>query len=267
MTEGKNCSEGKCSCSQCLLSSMKGRNHTNIDIISSYLDFAKECLAYQDLVHQQEVPACETFLSQIRNYDSGRRNVNKRNLDSVFENFIKNYSRYVLKDTFDLGIKKSYYAVHKKVEAVLKERHIPPAKEDDTTIKLIEAYREEKNKLLAKKSRSTGKIGLSMNTGNNAKLRAKQSLEEKTTPLDRMETQATVTADHTRQHKYFLDRLKLPPRESSTPLDFNDGNISEDGCRPRQMRRTFMELKRRKLWREMQVAALKKMQLKSAGKF
>lgn len=47
----------------------------------------------------------------------------------------------MLKDTFDFGIKKSYYATHKKVEGVLRERNIPQEREEDSTLKLIHAYK------------------------------------------------------------------------------------------------------------------------------
>lgn len=142
-------------------------------------------MAYQDLVHQQEVPAGETFLQQIRNFEGGRNG--KRNLDKVFENFIKNYSRYVLKDTFDLGIKKSYYAVHKKVEAALKERNIPPVKADDTTVKLIEAYKLEKNKLIA--SRGSERSIPTASVGKVRKVKSRPFQTEQSKHIDRMDTQ------------------------------------------------------------------------------
>lgn len=58
------------------------RDQPYMHIYQSYLDFAQECLNYQQLVHKKQVQNQEGYLNQIVNFD--KLKVDKRTLDIIF---------------------------------------------------------------------------------------------------------------------------------------------------------------------------------------
>lgn len=50
----KNSLTRHCQCSRCKLSGIMSKDQPVLHIYQSYLDFAKECLVYQDMVHKKQ---------------------------------------------------------------------------------------------------------------------------------------------------------------------------------------------------------------------
>jgi hypothetical protein len=64
------------------MSNLGGKGQLDMNVYQSYLEFAKECLVYQDLVHKKQIPKGETYLNQIVNFDCEKGD--QRSLDIVF---------------------------------------------------------------------------------------------------------------------------------------------------------------------------------------
>lgn len=58
-----------CHCSKCKMTTLAGKGQPDMHIYQSYLDFAKNCLVYQDLVQKKNIPKGESYLNQIVNFD------------------------------------------------------------------------------------------------------------------------------------------------------------------------------------------------------